>query len=184
MASALILCAIVGLAGWLLLKFYLCGTNYCSTKRLDGQTAAVTGANAGIGLVTARELCRRGARVLLLCRDLDRGRAAVEVIRHELKSEERRTVGELVLVRLDLASLASVRQCAGELLRREKRLELLVLNAGVMWSPLDTRTADGFETQMGTNHLGHFLLARLLTPLLVKTGCKTSDLPFSPIMPF
>ncbi|MGW1865328.1 oxidoreductase [Streptomyces mauvecolor] len=127
----------------------------------SGRTAVVTGANSGIGLVTARELARRGARVVLACRSEARGRAAADHIRSEVPGAqaEFRT--------LDLADLASVREFAAKL--PYDRLDLLVNNAGVMALPYG-KTADGFETQFGVNHLGHFALTGLLLPRLRAAG--------------
>ena len=116
---------------------------------LDGRTFVVTGANSGIGLVAARELGRAGARVVLAVRDEARGRAAAASI-----------PGETEVRRLDLADLASVRAFAGAW---DGELDVLVNNAGVMAVP-ETRTRDGFEMQIGTNHLGHFALTNLLLP--------------------
>ncbi len=114
-----------------------------------GRTVVVTGANSGLGLVTARALAGSGALVVLAVRDLDRGRAAADLIpgRTEVRS-------------LDLADLSSVRAFAKQW---EGPLDLLVNNAGVMAVPYG-RTPDGFETQIGTNHLGHFALTNLLLP--------------------
>ncbi|KNB52971.1 oxidoreductase [Streptomyces caatingaensis] len=126
-----------------------------------GRTAVVTGANSGIGYVTARELARRGARVVLACRDETRGRAAEELLRTEVPDADVR------LAPLDLADLASVRAFADGL--PEERLDLLVNNAGVMALPR-RRTVDGFEMQFGTNHLGHFALTGLLLPRLRAAG--------------
>ncbi|OQR61376.1 short-chain dehydrogenase [Streptomyces maremycinicus] len=123
-----------------------------------GRTAVVTGANSGLGLVTARELARKGARVVLACRSESRGRAAVRRLRDEVPAAE----AELRL--LDLGDLASVREFADAL--PYDRLDLLVNNAGVMAMPYGT-TADGFETQFGVNHLGHFALTGLLLPALL-----------------
>ena len=128
-----------------------------------GRTALVTGANSGIGLHTALELARRGARVLLAVRRLDRGEQAAERIRQQVPQ------ARLDLVPLDLASLASVRAAAAEVGRTLAALDLLVDNAGVMAVPRGT-TADGFETQLGTNHLGHFALTGLLLPRLLASG--------------
>jgi NAD(P)-dependent dehydrogenase (short-subunit alcohol dehydrogenase family) len=126
----------------------------------SGRTAVVTGANSGIGYVTARELARRGARVVLACRSEARGveagdRVAAEVPRAEVE-----------FARLDLGDLASVREFAAGF--PYDRLDLLVNNAGVMALPYAT-TADGFETQFGVNHLGHFALTGLLLPTLLAT---------------
>ncbi|MFI1027284.1 SDR family NAD(P)-dependent oxidoreductase [Streptomyces sp. NPDC020951] len=124
----------------------------------SGRNAVVTGANSGLGYVTARELARKGARVLLACRSEARGRAAVERLRREVPD------GDVQLGLLDLGELASVREFAGSL--PYERLDLLVNNAGVMALPYGT-TVDGFETQFGVNHLGHFALTGLLLPALL-----------------
>ncbi len=124
-----------------------------------GRIAVVTGANSGIGLVTARELARHGALVVMACRNLDKGRAAqaeVAATAYGPKPE---------LEELDLASLASVRSFAERFAASHDGLDLLVNNAGVM-APPRRLTADGFELQLGTNHLGHFALTNLLLPLM------------------
>ncbi|RZU25006.1 oxidoreductase [Streptomyces sp. BK239] len=126
----------------------------------SGRTAVVTGANSGIGYVTARELARRGAHVVLACRSESRGREAVERLAGEVPG------AEIELRPLDLGDLASVREFAARL--PHARLDLLVNNAGVMALPYGT-TADGFETQFGVNHLGHFALTGLLLPTLLDT---------------
>jgi NAD(P)-dependent dehydrogenase (short-subunit alcohol dehydrogenase family) len=124
----------------------------------SGRVAVVTGANSGIGLVTARELARKGARVVLACRSEARGEAAVDRLRAELPD------ARVELSRLDLGDLASVREFAAGF--PYERLDILVDNAGVMALPYGT-TADGFETQFGVNHLGHFALTGLLLPALL-----------------
>ncbi len=118
-----------------------------------GRTVVITGANSGLGLETARAFVRAGAHVVLAVRDESRGAAAADTLTGEGSSEVRR---------LDLADLASVRAFA-ELWDRP--LDVLVNNAGVMAVP-EGRTADGFEMQIGTNHLGHFALTNLLLPQL------------------
>ncbi|MGW3910190.1 oxidoreductase [Streptomyces sp. NPDC005070] len=125
-----------------------------------GRVAVVTGANSGLGLVTARELARHGARVVLACRSEARGRAAAERIAVEVPG------AEVEVGRLDLGDLASVREFADSF--SYDRLDLLVNNAGVMALPQGT-TADGFETQIGVNHLGHFALTGLLFPAIATT---------------
>jgi len=120
-----------------------------------GRTAVVTGANTGIGYEAARVLAAKGARVVLAVRNLDKGKDAAARI-------SAATPGADVTVQsLDLSSLASVRAAAEELRAGHDKIDLLVNNAGVMYTPL-TRTADGFELQFGTNHLGHFALTGLL----------------------
>jgi NAD(P)-dependent dehydrogenase (short-subunit alcohol dehydrogenase family) len=129
---------------------------------LAGRTLLVTGANSGLGLETARDFARHGARVVMACRDADKAKAAEAVIRAESPR------AELDVLPLDLASLASVRAFARDFLARHDALHALVNNAGVMALPRRT-TADGFEMQLGTNHLGHFALTGLLLELLRAT---------------
>ncbi|MDH6490420.1 oxidoreductase [Streptomyces sp. SAI-127] len=126
----------------------------------SGRVAVITGANSGIGYVTARELARRGARVLLACRSEARGAGAGERLVAEVPG------AQVQFARLDLGDLSCVRQFAAAY--PYDRLDLLVNNAGVMALPYGT-TADGFETQFGTNHLGHFALTGLLLPTLLET---------------
>ncbi|GGS48852.1 oxidoreductase [Planobispora rosea] len=131
--------------------------------RLTGSTALVTGANSGIGVPTALELARHGARVVMTARDLTKGRAALEAIKAEVPE------ADVELRRLDLADLKSVREFAATV---DEPLDVLVNNAGVGLIPRST-TADGFETQFGTNHLGHFALTGLLLPrLLARPGAR------------
>jgi NAD(P)-dependent dehydrogenase (short-subunit alcohol dehydrogenase family) len=125
---------------------------------LRGRRCVVTGANSGIGHHTALEIVRRGATVVLACRSAERGKAAVDLMKSEVPD------AELELATLDLADLASVRQFAGE--QVDRPLDILVNNAGVMALPRRV-TADGFEMQFGTNHLGHFALTGLLLPALL-----------------
>lgn len=129
------------------------------TARLDGLTAVVTGANSGLGLQTVIGLAQRGASVVLACRDEERGLAA---LRHARNA----TGGELELRLVDLADLSSVAAFAGAW---TGPLDLLVNNAGVMATPLK-RTADGFEQQLGINHLGHFALTGLLLEALRRSA--------------
>src|SRR6185436_12078294 len=124
-----------------------------------GRVAVVTGANSGLGLVVARELARRGALVVLACRNMDKGRAALAEVRAAA------TGPEPELEELDLADLSSVRSFAARFKAGHDGLDLLINNAGVMASPR-RHTADGFELHLGTNHLGHFALTNLLLPLM------------------
>ncbi|XP_078000730.1 retinol dehydrogenase 13-like [Glandiceps talaboti] len=148
--------------GLFYLRKYFRGGVSTSTARLDGKTVIVTGANTGIGKETARDLAKRGARVILACRDQERANAALEEIK---KSTDNKNV---VVKMLDLASLQSVRKFAKEINQEESRLDILINNAGVMWCPY-MKTQDGFEMQLGVNHLGHFLLTNLLLDLLKKS---------------
>ena len=132
----------------------------------SGRVAVVTGSNTGIGLVTATELARRGAHVVMACRSVEKARAAAA------RRGAGAPAGGLDVMALDLASLDAVRAFADEFRRRFDRLDLLINNAGVMWPPL-SRTADGFELQFGTNHLGHFALtARLLDRVKATAGAR------------
>jgi NAD(P)-dependent dehydrogenase (short-subunit alcohol dehydrogenase family) len=126
----------------------------------DGKRALVTGANSGFGYQTALELARRGATVVMACRDETRGQEAMASLRTEVPG------AQLELLRLDLGSLASVRSAAAAQLAAGRPLDLLVNNAGLMTPPTRQETADGFEVQLGTNVLGHFALTALLLPLL------------------
>ncbi|MFE5161797.1 oxidoreductase [Streptomyces sp. NPDC056697] len=126
-----------------------------------GRTAVVTGANSGLGFITARELARRGAQVVLACRDEARGAEAAQRIRAQAPGAYVRVAP------LDLADLKSVRTFAVE--HQGDRLDLLINNAGVMALPRRS-TADGFEMQFGVNHLGHFALTGLLLPKLLEAG--------------
>jgi NAD(P)-dependent dehydrogenase (short-subunit alcohol dehydrogenase family) len=127
-----------------------------------GRTAIVTGGNSGIGLEAARMLAQKGARIVLGCRNAEKAKAAVDAIGNQALG------AEVEVIPLDLASLASVREFARVYASRHARLDLLVNNAGVMAIPR-RETADGFEMQLGTNHLGHFALTGLLLGLLLET---------------
>lgn len=120
------------------------------------------GANTGIGKETALDLSRRGARIIMLCRSLEKANATAEEIKTVTK-------GVVDVQELDLASLKSVRNCAKALLEKEEKIDILINNAGVMLCP-NWKTEDGFDMQFGTNHLGHFLLTELLLPLLRKSA--------------
>jgi len=127
-------------------------------SELAGRTFLVTGANAGIGYATAQDLAARGGRVYLACRSREKGEAAAAAISAAAGSDQ------VQVLRLDLADLASVRQCAKEFLALGKPLHVLINNAGV--GGVRGRTADGFELHFGINHLGHFALTEALLPLL------------------
>src|SRR5579863_2564859 len=127
---------------------------------LRGKRVLVTGVSAGLGVETARALAAHGAEVIGAARDLSKAQAATEQVRAQAASG-----GSLHLVQLDLASLASVRRCADGLLAAGKPFDVIIANAGVMACPKGT-TIDGFETQFGTNHLGHFVLVNRIAPLM------------------
>ena len=127
----------------------------------QGRTAVVTGANTGLGFETARVLAARGAQVVLACRDLGQAKEAAVRILSGSPAAAEVVPADLHAVRLDLASLASVREAAEEIAAAYGPVDLLINNAGVMMTPF-RRTADGFELQLGVNHLGHFALTGLL----------------------
>ncbi|KAI8489991.1 PREDICTED: retinol dehydrogenase 14-like [Branchiostoma belcheri] len=135
----------------------------CSSQAsLKDKTAVVTGANTGIGLEVAKDLARRGAKVILACRNETRAEAAVAQIVQETGNEN------VMTLKLDLASLSSVREFSQKVTEGEDRLDILVNNAGIC-CPQST-TEDGIETQLQVNHLGHFLLTNLLLDLLKKSA--------------
>ena len=123
-------------------------------SRLQNRVALVTGANTGIGQVTARRLCEMGAHVFVACRNAASGQAAVDAIRAAVAG------AQIELLPLDLGDLQSVRACASAFLQRDLPLHLLINNAGLAGAK--GKTASGFELAFGTNHMGHFLLTQLL----------------------
>jgi NAD(P)-dependent dehydrogenase (short-subunit alcohol dehydrogenase family) len=129
---------------------------------LSGKRILVTGASAGLGVETARTLAAHGATVVGAARDLDKAKQATEIVRKDAKNG-----GSLELVALDLASLKSVRACADALVKAGKPFDVVICNAGVMACPKG-KTSDGFETQFGTNHLGHFVLVNRIASLMKK----------------
>jgi NAD(P)-dependent dehydrogenase (short-subunit alcohol dehydrogenase family) len=136
---------------------------------LSGKRVLVTGVSAGLGVETARVLAAHGAQVVGAARDLSKAQAATQQVRAQAASG-----GSLDLVQLDLASLDSVRRCADGLLAASKPFDLIIANAGVMACP-KSKTVDGFETQFGTNHLGHFVLVNRIASLL-KSGSRLVNL--------
>ena len=131
-----------------------------STKRLDGMTAIVTGANSGIGLETAKDLARRGARVILACRNFVKATAAKKEIIEATGSNN------VICMELDTSSLASVREFAEKVKNDEPKIHILVNNAGAIGPDQCVLTEDGLETQMQTNYFGPFLLTYLLLDIL------------------
>lgn len=131
---------------------------------LSGKRVLVTGVSAGLGVETARVLAAHGARVIGTARDLEKAARATAAI-----ASEARNGGALELAHLDLASLASVRSCADRLQQAGNPFDVVIANAGVMACPLG-RTADGFETQFGTNYLGHFVMVNRIASLIRPGG--------------
>jgi NAD(P)-dependent dehydrogenase (short-subunit alcohol dehydrogenase family) len=136
---------------------------------LSGKRVLVTGVSAGLGVETARALAAHGAQVIGAARDLSKAQAATEQVRAHATNG-----GSLHLIELDLASLDSVRRCADGLLAAAKSLDVVIANAGVMACPKGV-TVDGFETQFGTNHLGHFVLVNRIASLL-RPGARLVNL--------
>ena len=130
---------------------------------LRGKRILVTGVSAGLGVETARALAAHGADVVGAARDLKKAERATARVRRD----DAAAGGSFELIALDLASLKSVRACADELLAKGQFLDVIIANAGVMATPFG-HTADGFETQFGTNHLGHFVFVNRIAPLLRK----------------
>jgi len=136
-----------------------------SGVNLKGKRILVTGVSAGIGVETARSLAAHGAHVVGAARDLAKAEAATAQLRKDAAAGG----GSFELIELDLASLKSVRACAEKLLAKGELFDVVIANAGVMATPF-AQTLDGFETQFGTNHLGHFVLVNRIAPLIRKGG--------------
>ena len=124
---------------------------------LSGKTYLITGANAGAGFQAARTLLKKNAKVVMLNRSFEKSQAAVADLKSEFGSE-----AEVSFVHMDLASLASIREAADEVLNSVPRIDVLICNAAIAQVPTRKLTVDGFESQLGTNHYGHFLLCGLL----------------------
>jgi len=135
-----------------------------SGVNLKGKRIVVTGVSAGLGVETARSLAAHGAQVVGTARDLTKAKTATAQVQKDAAANG----GSFELVELDLANLKSVRACADQLLAKREPFDVLIANAGVMATPFG-HTADGFETQFGTNHLGHFVLVNRIASL-IRTG--------------
>lgn len=129
---------------------------------LTGKVIIITGANSGIGYEAAKEFARKGAQIILACRNLDKAQFALSQIQAEI------TETKAEILKLDLANLKSIQQFVDSFKKKYDRLDILLNNAGIMMVPYG-KTEDGFENQFGTNHLGHFALTGLLIELLHKT---------------
>jgi NAD(P)-dependent dehydrogenase (short-subunit alcohol dehydrogenase family) len=140
---------------------------------LQGKRILVTGVSAGLGVETARSLAAYGAHVVGAARDVTKAEASTAQVRKDAAAHG----GSFELVTLDLASLKSVRACATELIAKGEPFDLVIANAGVMATPLG-HTVDGFETQFGTNHLGHFVLINRIAPLM-RAGSRLINLSSS-----
>ncbi|KAF4520354.1 hypothetical protein B566_EDAN009877 [Ephemera danica] len=140
------------------------GRAIMESNKLVGKTAVITGANTGIGKETARHLLKQGARVIIACRSASRAEEACRDLKADLAEN-----ASLEVIGLDLSSLASVRECAVQLISRGEKINILINNAGVMACPY-SKTQDGIEMQFGVNHVGHFLLTTLLLPVLTENA--------------
>src|SRR5437879_4776861 len=141
-----------------------------SGVNLKGKRILVTGVSAGLGVETARSLVARSAQVVGAARDLNKATAATE----QVKTDTAANGGSFEVMELDLANRHSVRACADALLAKGQPFDVVIANAGVMATPFG-HTADGFETQFGTNHLGHFVLINRIAPLL-RNGSRLINL--------
>ena len=137
---------------------------------LQGKRFLVTGVSAGIGVETARSLAAHGAQVVGAARDLNKAETATAQVRKDAAQNS----GSFELIELDLGNLKSVRACADALIAKGEPFDLIIANAGVMATPFE-HTADGFERQFGTNHLGHFVLVNRVAPLL-RAGARLINL--------
>ena len=144
-----------------------------SGVNLHGKRILVTGVSAGLGVETARSLAAHGAQVVGAARDLTKAEAATKEVRKAAAAN----AGSFGLVELDLASLKSVRACTEKLLAKGEPFDVVIANAGVMATPFG-HTADGFETQFGTNHLGHFVFVNRIASL-IRTGGRLINLSSS-----
>ncbi|XP_026147619.1 retinol dehydrogenase 12, like isoform X2 [Mastacembelus armatus] len=144
-----------------MLRFFL--SPWSSAERLDGKTVVITGANTGIGKETAIDLAKRGAKVIIACRDMEKAEAAVKDVIESSGNEN------VLCMKLDLADSRSIKEFADAINKGEPKLNILINNAGVMVCPYG-KTADGFEMQIGVNHLGHFLLTHLLIDLIKRSA--------------
>ncbi|WP_163849561.1 SDR family oxidoreductase [Pseudooceanicola aestuarii] len=132
---------------------------------LAGQTHVITGANAGAGYQAARILLSKGAGVVMLNRSAEKSQAAVDALKQEFGP-----AAEVSFVRMDLADLSSVRGAAARVLETVPRIDALICNAAIAQVPTQKRTVDGFESQLGTNHFGHFVLCGLLFDRIEESG--------------
>lgn len=132
---------------------------WSSAAKLNDKTVVITGANTGIGKETALDLAKRGARVIMACRDMEKAQTALKEVIEGSGNQN------VILMKLDLSDTKSIREFADTINKEEAKLNILINNAGVMVCPYG-KTADGFEMQIGVNHIGHFLLTNLLIDLI------------------
>ncbi|CAL1535679.1 unnamed protein product [Lymnaea stagnalis] len=155
--------AVTTLGALFFFRQYVKGPAYKGKEKLNGKTVIITGANTGIGKETAKDLARRGGRIILACRDIERANQARDEIIQETDNNN------VVVYKLDLASFDSIREFCKKFNETEERLDILINNAGVMMCPR-MLTQDGLEMQIGVNHFGHFLLTNLLLDKLKQSA--------------
>uniref|UniRef100_A0A3P8SQJ2 Retinol dehydrogenase 12, like n=1 Tax=Amphiprion percula TaxID=161767 RepID=A0A3P8SQJ2_AMPPE len=136
---------------------------WSSAEKLNGKTVLITGANTGIGKETAKDLAKRGAKIIIACRDMEKAQEALTEIIETSGNDN------VKCMKLDLSDTKSIREFAEAFNRDEPKLNILINNAGVMVCPYG-KTADGFETQIGVNHFGHFLLTHMLLDLIKRSA--------------
>ncbi|CAD6992282.1 unnamed protein product [Ceratitis capitata] len=163
----LVLALISGIVATLLsVRFYLritAGRCFTETK-MEGKTVIITGANSGIGKETARDLAKRGARIIMACRNLETANAAKEEISKETGNNQ------LIVKKLDLGSQKSVREFAADIVKNEPKIDVLIHNAGMALAFRGQTSEDGIELTMATNHYGPFLLTHLLIDVLKRSA--------------
>ncbi|KAM6953699.1 retinol dehydrogenase 12, like [Aplochiton taeniatus] len=137
--------------------------SWSSTATLNDKTVVITGANTGIGKETALDLAKRGARVIMACRDMEKAQTALKEVIEGSGNQN------VITMKLDLSDTKSIREFAGAINKEETKLNILINNAGVMVCPYG-KTTDGFEMQIGVNHFGHFLLTSLLLDLIKRSA--------------
>ena len=166
MASFLRLAVIIVAVGvsYQLLRIFIAGEVCTSKSTMTGKTVIITGANTGIGKETAVDLARRGATVIMACRDLKRSKIALDEI------VKRTGSSNVILKYLDLASMKSIHEFAKYINKNVAKLHVLINNAGLISTPERQETEDGFEQTIAVNHLGHFLLTNLLLDLLKRSA--------------
>lgn len=167
-------------------KYYFSGGKCNETGRLDGKIVIVTGANTGIGKETTAELARRGANVIMACRNIEQAEAAKSdiltlygkgqptALTKNVNAKVKDSITpiepeQLIIEKLDLCSLKSIREFTDRISKKNLNIDILINNAGIMACPY-AETEDGFESQIGTNHLGPFLLTELLLPAIKQAG--------------
>jgi WW domain-containing oxidoreductase len=174
-AAAIVVVALAGLAS--LVSFFMGGRlarigspsfDLDVIPDLSGKLAIVTGANSGIGKITARELAMHGAQVIATCRDSASGARAQQEIMDALNRDKKYKHGSIEFLPMDLSRMISVYKFAREISFKNKPVDILVLNAGIMLAPFNL-TEDGYESQFGVNFLGHYVLTRLLLPWLSRS---------------